>query len=56
MKCMYCGTSTINYSMYVVKKEIKPKGFKNRTIDIGYCCDECYEDKNKKILIKYKEE
>ena len=46
IKCMYCGKESFNTPMYVVKKAIKAKRTPHRWKDIGYCCDDCYEDKD----------
>lgn len=38
---MYCGATTINYSMFVVFKARGPKGTPHRWVRIGLCCDKC---------------
>ena len=52
MTCDYCGVTSINYPMYVIRKAVKPKGSPHRYIKSGYCCEECY-DKGKKIFFEY---
>lgn len=52
MKCMYCSRVSINYSMWVVRRAIKPKGSPYRWKEEGYCCDEC-EASGKPISIEY---
>lgn len=41
--CLYCGTGTINYEMYVVREATKPPGTYKRWRELGYCCDKCYD-------------
>ena len=52
MECMYCGASTINYPMSLVRKAVKPKHTSHRWEKIGYCCDEC-EAKGNPTEIEY---
>ena len=45
LTCMYCGTKSMNYEMFVVRQAVKPPRTHNRWVKIGLCCDVCYEVK-----------
>jgi hypothetical protein len=49
---MYCGKESINYPMFVVQRELKPKGRPHRKMNVGHCCDHC-EANGRVTLIKY---
>lgn len=52
MVCMYCGRTSINYEMFVVRKAVKPKGQQYRWQRVGLCCDECARN-GKPTAIEY---
>ena len=52
--CMYCGDTSMNYGMYLVRRAYKPKNAPFRWRTIGYCCESC-EAKGKPTSIEYEE-
>ena len=57
MQCMYCGDTSFSESMYVVRKATKAKKTPHRWVDIGHCCDDCYEDAdNNPTKIEYEDD
>ena len=39
MKCMVCGTESINSWMIVIYDPKRPKGARKRDYILGHCCD-----------------
>ena len=54
-KCSYCGVSSGQYDIYVVRQAVKPKRQRKRWITAGYCCEECHVKKHKQIELEYGE-
>lgn len=46
-KCVYCKDSLGSYPYYLIKE----KNHKGKTI--GYACEDCVEDKSKKVKLYY---